>query len=458
MVVESAAAAHAASEVSGESVMPAAAESAVPAAMVGARLWMMGGLGFVAGLPLPLSAFTLRQWLSESGISLAAIGLSALISIAYSLKFLWAPLLDQARAPLGLARFGRRRGWLLAIQPALVLATVVLALSNPVAAPAGVVAAAAAIAFCSASQDIVIDAWRIESYPQHRQGAALAAYVWGYRVALLISGSAAIKAVDYVGWHGALLGVALLLAAGPLLSLSVPEPSVVIVRSDAAGLGSRLRRAVWEPLHDFLRRRGALLILAFVALFRLGEAMAGIMLAPFYRWLGFDRAAVAVATGVPSLLAVMAGVALGGWLVARLGVGRALLLTGCVQTAAMLMYVVMAYSHGDRGILITTVMTESFAIGTADAAFITFLSGLCSPAFTATQYALLSALAAIAVHTVGSLSGFLADAVGWQAFYALTVLAAFPAMGLMLIILRRYPAGSVSPAAAPTARIAPSQA
>ena len=438
--------------------MPAAAESAAPAATAGARLWMMGGLGFVAGLPLPLSAFTLRQWLSESGISLAAIGLSALISIAYSLKFLWAPLLDQARPPFGLARFGRRRGWLLVIQPALVLATVVLALSNPLVAPAGVVAAAAAIAFCSASQDIVIDAWRIESYPQHRQGAALAAYVWGYRVALLISGSAAIKAVDYVGWHGALLGVALLLAAGPLLSLTVPEPSVVIFRSHAAGLGSRLRNAIWEPLHDFLRRRGALLILAFVALFRLGEAMAGIMLAPFYRWLGFDRAAVAVATGVPSLLAVMAGVALGGWLVARLGVGRALLLTGCVQTAAMLMYVVLAYSHDDRTILITTVMTESFAIGTADAAFITFLSGLCSPAFTATQYALLSALAAIAVHTVGSLSGFLADAVGWQAFYALTVLAAFPAMGLMLVILRRYPPGSVSPSEAPIVRTASSRA
>jgi len=413
------------------------------------RLWIMVGYGFMAGLPLPLSGFTLRMWLSESGISLGAIGLSVVISLAYSLKFLWSPLLDQVPPPV---RLGRRRGWLMAIQPALALCAVALALSDPAAAPVATVAAAACVAFLSASQDIVVDAWRIEVFPLRLQGAALAGYVWGYRGALLISGAGAIKAADFVGWHGALLMVAALLALAPLLTLAAPEPSPpgagnlppwpIGARFSLAG---RLHHAVIEPLLDFWRRPGAPLILAFIPLFKLGEAMAGIMTAPFYRSLGFDRGAIALATGVPSMAATMAGIALGALLVARWGVARALIATGVIQTAAMAMYVVLAYSAADRTALIGTVVVEAFAQGMADAAFITYLSSLCSRAFTATQYALFSSLAAIGVHTVGSLSGFLAEAVGWKNFYVLTLFAALPAMAIMLVILRRWPPAAHAP-------------
>jgi PAT family beta-lactamase induction signal transducer AmpG len=199
---------------------------------------------------------------------------------------------------------------------------------------------------------------------------------------------------------------------------------------------------VIEPLREFVSRPGAWTILAFVALFKLGEAMAGVMTAPFYVSLGFDRAAIALANFLPSLFATFAGTALGGWLVARLGSGRALLWTGWVQTLAMAMYVVLAYSAGERHMLVLTVVTESFAEGMADAAFIAYLSGLCAIAFTATQYALLSSIAALALRTVGGLSGFLAQAVGWKAFYTLCLFAAVPAMLVMLRILRRFPAAA----------------
>lgn len=398
----------------------------------------MAAYGFVAGLPLPLSGFTLRLWLSEGGVSLAVIGLTANIALAYSLKFLWSPVLDNAAPPGLLGRLGRRRGWLAAIQPTLAAAAALLALSDPSHLPFFSLALAALVAFLSASQDIVVDAWRIEAFPQHRQGAAMAAYVWGYRVALLIATTGVLSAVKLVGWHVPLLGVAALIACGLIVTLLAPEPPPAERPVVMAGLRTRLAHAVIEPLREFLTRRGAVLILAFVALFKLGEAMAGIMTAPFYRALGFSREAIAQ-TGWFSLGGTLAGISLGGWLVARLGTGRALLRTGWAQTLAMAMYLLLAVSAGEVHVLYGTVATEAFAQGMADAAFITYLSSLCSREFTATHYALLSSLAAIAVHTIGGASGVLAARVGWVEFYALCMFAALPSMGLMLVLLRKYP-------------------
>jgi PAT family beta-lactamase induction signal transducer AmpG len=408
------------------------------------RLWMMAAYGFVAGLPLPLSTFTLRYWLSESGATLSVIGLTANIGLAYSLKFLWSPVFDQV-APPGPARLlGRRRGWLAAIQPALAVSAVLLALTDPAASPVLSIAAAALVAFLSASQDIAIDAWRIETFPQRLQGEALAAYVWGYRFALLAATTGVIWASGLVGWHIALLGIAALLLLGPMVTLLASEtvadwqPATPSGRTKTATLAGRVKHAVIGPLLDFMTRPGALMILAFVALFKLGEAMGGIMTAPFYRGLGFSRDAIA-GTGPFSLVATLAGIALGGWLVARIGVGRALLWTGSTQTVAMLMYEVLAHAPGQVPVLYLTVATEAFAQGMADAAFLTYLSGLCSRAFTATHYALLSSIPALAIHTIGGFSGMLAGAVGWVVFYAICTFAALPAMGLMLLLLRWYP-------------------
>ncbi len=400
----------------------------------------MAGFGFVSGLPLALSGFTLQQWLTERHIGLGEIGLTANIGLAYTLKFLWAPLLDQVAPPFGLARFGRRRGWLLAIQPLLALAVAALAFSGQAALWA-TMATAALVAFLSASQDIAIDAWRIETFPPEMQGEAMAGYVWGYRVAMLVSGAGAIAAAGFLGWSGSLLVVALLLALGPLVTLAAAEPEVARRVATAEGLPARVRAAVVEPFRQFLGRAGAPLILLYVPLFDFGEAMAGTMLAPFYRSLGFDRAAVAGATGVPSLVCTMTGIAVGGWLVARIGVARALISTGFAQMAAMAMYVWLAYSHGMHAVLFSTVMVESFVQALATAAFVSYLSGLCDAAFTATQYALLTSLAALAMHTVGGVSGFVAAAIGWPGFYALAMAAALPGMLVMLVILRRFPPG-----------------
>jgi PAT family beta-lactamase induction signal transducer AmpG len=314
-----------------------------------------------------------------------------------------------------------------------------LASTNPSAAPVTSIAAAALVAFLSASQDIAIDAWRIETFPRRLQGEALAAYVWGYRFAMLAATTGVIWASGLVGWHFALLGIALLLLIGPVVTLLAAEPKADgAAKVEAGSLPARARHAVIDPLLDFLTRPGAATILAFVALFKLGEAMGGIMTAPFYRSLGFSRDAIA-GSGPFSLVATLAGITFGGMLVARIGVGRALLWTGSAQTVAMGMYEVLAHAPGQIPVLYGTVATEAFAQGMADAAFLTYLSGLCSRAFTATHYALLSSIPALAIHTIGGVSGILAGEVGWVVFYAICTFAALPAMGLMLLLLRRYP-------------------
>lgn len=408
----------------------------VPQFLNDRRLFVMAAFGFLAGLPLPLSGFTLRQWLSEGQVSLAAIGLTANIGLAYSLKFLWAPLLDQP-GPLGW--LGRRRGWLLVIQPLLALSCLGLALSDAGVAPGWTIAAAAALAFLSASQDIAIDAWRIETFAPERQGAAMAVYVWGYRVAMLVAGAGVIASADWIGWRAALLIPAGLMVAGLVVTWMAPEPAAMTVPTGTGGLAARFVAAVVDPLREFIGRDGALLILGYVMLFKLGEAMAGVMLAPFYRSLGFDRAAVAAASGPFTLAATIGGIGLGGWLISRVGLARALLWTGFIQMLAMALYVALAYSAGSKPLLYTTVIAEAFAEGLADAAFITYLSGLCAAAYTATQFALLTSLAAIALRTIGGVSGFVAAAMGWKLFYAVTMFASLPAMLLMVVILRRHP-------------------
>jgi PAT family beta-lactamase induction signal transducer AmpG len=420
---------------------PAEPKLTVAAMLADPRLWLMTGFGFASGLPLPLSGFTLRYWLADSNVSLKLIGLTAEIGLAYSLKFLWAPVFDNA-APGFLRGLGRRRGWLLAVQPLLTIACLLMVLASP-ANTTALIAFAAILAFCSASQDTVIDAWRIETFPQAMQGTALAGYVWGYRGALLISGAGAIALATPWGWHGVFAAMAALTLLGPIVTLLAREPeataTVAHMLAGHVSFATRFARSVIEPLAEFVSRRGAAAILAFIVLFRLGEALAGTMLPPFYRHLGFDRAQVAIANGPISLVAVLIGAALGGWLVARIGTGRALLITGCFQTLCMFMYLLLSYSAGIHHMLMATAVVESFAEGLADAAFLTYLSSLCSRAHTATQYALLSSIAALASRTVGGFSGYMVGPLGWHAFYAVTALATLPSIAVMVYLLKHYP-------------------
>jgi len=401
------------------------------------RFLVMLALGFSAGVPLPLTAFTLRQWFSESGVSLTAIGFTALIGLAYALKFLWAPVLDHVRPPLAHA-LGRRRGWLAAIQPPLALAILALGLTDPATGAALTVAVAVAVAFLSASQDIVVDAYRIEVLAEQDQGYGLACYVWGYRGALLASGGGALAMAEFGGWSFAFAMCAAMIGVGFAAVLAAPEPGRPPPEAPPDWAG-RLRVAVVEPFADFLRRRYWLAILAFVALFKLGEALAGIMTAPFYRALGFSRLEVAGVSSVFGLFATLAGALAGGWLVARIGTGRALVLTGITQMLSNLMYVALYHGGHDIRWLFAQVGVENFTDGLADAAFITYLSALTSRSFTATQYALLSSLAAVPLRTLGASSGWLAESLGWPSFFLLTTAAALPAMAIMVFLLKRLP-------------------
>ena len=412
-------------------------------------------LGFAAGLPLPLTGFTLRQWLSESDATLAVIGLTASVGIAYSFKFLWSPLLDRLRPPPGFARLGRRRGWLLAIQILLALAIAGLGLSDPRAAVQTTIALAVIVAYLSASQDIVIDAYRIERLAPEAQGAGLAAYIWGYRVALLAGNAGVLLLVGDVGWTGGYLAMAALMLIGVVCCLVMREPPAPAEPAlEGEGALARtaafLRRAVVAPLADFAKRDGWLWILLFVCLFKLGEALAGTMTAPFYRSLGYSRETVAGVSGVFGLVATLAGVAAGGLLVARLGTARALIGTGILQMVSNLMYVALAYGGGDVGMLWLQVGVENFTDGLADAAFVAYLSSLTRIAFTATQYALLSSLATVPLRTVGASSGWLAEGMGWPLFFLMTTAAALPALAVMLYLLKRFPPGraTLPPAAA----------
>ncbi|MCS6890866.1 MAG: MFS transporter [Rhodovarius sp.] len=401
-------------------------------------------LGFSAGVPLPLTGFVLRQWFAESGLSLAAIGFTAWIGLAYSFKFVWAPLLDQLR-PGPLARFGQRRGWLLLIQPALMLAILAMGQTDPVRAATLTVAIAVAIAFLSASQDIVIDAWRIEMLAEREQGYGLAMYVWGYRGALLMSNAVGLSLVGVLGWGGMFAYAAGLVLVG-LLGVALGREAA---REPPAALGwlARINAGVVQPFADFLRRRHWAAILAFVCLFKLGEALAGIMTAPFYREIGFTRGEVAAVSGGFGLFATLAGALAGGWFVARAGTGRALIVTGLFQMLSNLMYVWLWHVGHSLPALTTQVFVENFTDGLADAAFLTYLSALTSRAFTATQYALLSSLASVPLRLLGGVGGGLAAALGWAWFFVATTFAALPALLIMLWLLRRLPPADTAPAA-----------
>jgi MFS transporter, PAT family, beta-lactamase induction signal transducer AmpG len=404
------------------------------------RLLLLLAFGFSCGAPLPLVAGqVLRQWFAESGLSLGAIGLTALIGLAYANKFLWSPALDAVRPPL-LRALGQRRGWLACIQLALITAIAAVGLTDPRIDPMTTALLAALVAFLSASQDIVVDAYRIEVLGEddQRQAFGLAAYVWGYRMALLASGAGTLLLVAPLDWSGAYLYGAALVLAGLVATLLAREPVRVVAA--VAGWRVRLRASVLEPFLDITRRPHWLAILLFIGLFKLGEALAGIMTTPFYRSLGFTREDVATVATVFGMFATLGGALVGSWLVGLIGVRPALLVTGLGQMLSNLMYVALWSAGHSMPMLWAQVGVESFTDGLADAAFLTWLSALTSRSFTATQYALLSSLAAMPLRTLGASSGWLAQALGWPGFFLLTTAAALPAMGIMVYLLRRLPA------------------
>ena len=302
------------------------------------------------------------------------------------------------------------------------------------------------MALCSASQDIVINAWRIETFPPERQGVALAAYIWGYRTAMFVSGAGAIALSVSWGWHATLLCMAGLLALAPLLSLATPEPALAPRAPRPPGMLAALRQSLVTPLMEFLRRRRAAEILALVILFRLGKVFADNTAASYYHQaLGFTSLTVARANFVPSLAGTFAGAAFGGWLVVRLGTMRALLLTGSLQALSLGLYLALL-ALPSPWMLYAKVGGEYFAGGAADTVFLAFISALCARQYTASQYALLSSLAAVALHTISGVAGDVAASLGWRDFYVATMLGGLPALALVIHLRRQFAAPAEVPA------------
>ena len=408
-------------------------------------------MGFSSGLPLALTFATLSFRLAEIGVSRTEIGLFALVGVPYSVKFLWSPLIDRLPIPLLTGHLGRRRGWALAIQPVLALAILALGLADPRAAPGLTALAALAVAFLSASQDIVIDAYRIELLRPEEQGAGAAATQWGYRFGMLAASAGALYAASFGGWRFAYGLMAALMLVGMATVWLTPEPGGVRPlealpgRTALARVGAWLERAVVAPLRDMLTRRGALAILAFVILYKFGDALAGTMSNPLYVSLGFTKVEVANIGKIYGFAASLAGLALGGLVVLRLGVMRALLVCGVLQMLSNLMYALQASVGHNVPVLALTIGVENLTGGMGSAAFVAYLSGLCNIAFTATQYALLSSLAAVGRTTLSASGGALADAFGWAPFFLLSTIACLPGLALLVWIMRGEGAGAGQP-------------
>jgi MFS transporter, PAT family, beta-lactamase induction signal transducer AmpG len=388
-------------------------------------------MGFASGLPLALTGATLAIWLKESAITLTAIGLFAPVGISYNLKFLWAPAMDRVRLPFLTARFGRRRGWALLIQFLLALAILALGLSDPATSLTRVAICALIVAFLSASQDIVIDAYRVELLDKDEQGAGAAATQIGYRVGMLASGAGALYLAQYFSWTAAYGVMAVLVLLSMIVIIATREPHAPpVVR------GAWLVTTVVAPFADFAKRRFWLLILIFVVLYKFGDALAGVMSGPFYIELGFEKSEIASITKVFGVIASIVGVSLGGVAVYRWGLMRALLICGALQMASNLMYIVQLWAGHDVGMLAVTIASENVTGGMASAAFVAYLSSLCNTAFTATQYALLSALAATARTLLASSGGFFADHLGWGSFFVLATACCLPGLALLLFLMR----------------------
>ncbi len=404
------------------------------------RVMLILPLGFASGLPLLLTFSTLSAWFATAGVSRATIGAFALVGTPYAFKFLWSPLIDRLPPPIPL---GRRRGWGVAIQLALIAATLGLGSCNPKTDLALMGTLAILVAFLSASQDVVIDAYRVEILTPDQQGPGAAMIQTGYRIAMLISGAGALIVAARFGWFAAYATMAALLGVGMLVFIFGPEPTTppevrsrrVQGRLDA--FRDWLATAVIEPFADFMRRPAWPAIVVFIVGYKLGEAMAGVMAMPLYISLGFSLNEIAAVSKLVGFFATVVGALVGGVVTSKLGVMRALILCGILQSAGNFFYVLQAVGGHRLDYLALCVAAENLTGAMAGTALVAYLSDLCSPAFTATQYALLSSLAAVGRTMVASSGGLLADKLGWVPFFLLTTVATIPALVLLAWIARR---------------------
>lgn len=380
-------------------------------------------LGFSSGLPLALSSGTLQAWMTIENVDIKTIGFFSLVGQAYVFKFLWSPLMDRFTPPF----LGRRRGWLLVTQLMLIIGITLMGFMQPSRDLTVLAALAVLIAFCSASQDIVFDAWKTDVLPAEERGSGAAISVLGYRLGMLVSGGLALWIADrYVGWHAIWWVMAAMMIPGAIATLLASEPYGPIAPPKT------LEEAVSAPLRDFFNRNNAWLIISLIILYKLGDAFALSLSTLFLiRGVGFDAGDVGLINKTLGLTATILGALLGGMLMQRLKLFHALMLFGILQAVSNLAYWGLSVTDKHLYSMAAAVFIENLCGGMGTAAFVALLMALCNKSFSATQFALLSALSAVGRVYVGPLAGWFVEAWGWPTFYAFSVCAAIP--GLLLL-------------------------
>ncbi len=412
-------------------------------------------LGFSAGLPFLLIFSTLSTWLREAGVERSTIGFFSWLGITFSIKVLWAPIVDRTPLPWLTRRLGRRRAWLLPAQIAVALGLLGIAASDPTRDLLYIALFGLVIAFASATQDVALDAYRIEAVEKELQGAMSASYILGYRLALLAAGAGALYIAAFVSWPAAYAAMAVCMGVGILTVLLVKEPEsnasfltdwrvrLEEMRAEGIGYAERAERFLKDyviaPFMDFIRRHGwlALAILAFIGVYRLSDITMGVMANPFYIDLGFSKEEIANVSKLFGFFMTIAGAFIGGVLVARFGILRPLLLGAVMVAGTNLLFAWLSTQGADVAYLAITVSADNLSGGLAGSAFIAYLSSLTNSAYTATQYALFSSLMTLPGKFLGGFSGIVVDEAGYTSFFIYASALGLPAIILVIFLMTR---------------------
>jgi PAT family beta-lactamase induction signal transducer AmpG len=392
------------------------------AAFANPRIFWVLLLGFSSGLPLALTGSTLQAWMATEKVDLALIGVFSLVGLPYTVKFLWSPVMDRFVPPF----LGRRRGWMIVTQAALAAALAGMAFAEPKADTALVALLALLVAFFSASQDIVVDAWRTELLEPAEVGPGVGVHILGYRVAMIVSGGLALILADRVPWRSVYLIMAGCMGVGVVASLLAPEPRL------AGKPPVSLREAVVEPFVEFLLRPGAGWILLFIVFYKLDVVMANALVTPFLMETGFSKTDIGAVYKLFGMVATILGTLAGGAAVTRYGTKACLWAFGVLQSVSTLSFLALARLGKSYALMVFAIGSENLCSGMGNAAYTAFLMALCNRRFTATQYALLTSLMAVTRVVVGAPTGWLARTAGWESYFVASTLAALP--GLLLLL------------------------
>ena len=398
------------------------------------RMAVMLLLGFVSGLPFLLVSSTLSLWLKDAGISLAAIGLFSIVKAPYSFKWMLSPLIDQYRLPL-FSRLGRRRGWAVFLQLLLMSALLGMSWVNPKISPILFVAFAGLTALFSASQDIVLDAYRIERFSEKEQAAGVAVFVLGYRLGTVFSGAGALFLASVLSWGHVyqIMAGGVLVGFVTILFAKEPEGNKPAHPQTARAV---VVNAVVRPFTDFMKHKKWPLILLFIFFYRMSDAYVAPMAYPFFDDMGFSKIQIASIIKIYGVLATIIGTLIGGMVVSRIGLVKSLVLCGFLQGLSNLVYVGQVYAGNNAQVLMLNIFVENISGGMGTAAFVAYLSALCNKKYTATQYALLSSFMGLARDLFAATSGLLAAIVSWQWFFVGTTFMAVPGLLILWYLIR----------------------